>query len=137
MSEKLKKFNKTYVESVKTIGKKFSDLNVGEKMLISSPQSIAKYINDIPFGKEKTFQQMRVELAHSSGAANTCPLTAGIFLRIAIEASIEQSNGSKPNLPFWRLINEKTPLLKKLPISKQQILEWRRAENLFSSSAKT
>ena len=44
----------------------------------------------------------------------TCPLTTGIFLRIAIEASLEQWKGEKSKLPFWRIINEKNPLLKAL-----------------------
>ena len=44
---------------------------------------------------------MRRELAENTNAYNTCPLTCGIFLRIAIEVSIEQSNGAKPDLPFF------------------------------------
>ena len=43
---------------------------------------------------------MRRELAENDNADNTCALTCGIFLRIVIEASIEQSNGAKPDLPF-------------------------------------
>jgi len=43
---------------------------------------------------------MRGELAENTNADNTCPLTCGIFLRIAIEASIGQSIGEKPDFPF-------------------------------------
>ena len=35
------KFNKKYTEVVKTIEKNFADLKAGEKMLISTPKSIA------------------------------------------------------------------------------------------------
>ena len=62
---------------------------------------------------------MRHELAENTNSDNTCPLTCGIILRIAIEASIEQSNGVKPDLPFWRVIDRNSSLMKKLPISEK------------------
>jgi hypothetical protein len=124
------KFNKNYTEVVKKIEKNFSDLKAGEKMLISSPKSIAGYIAKIPFGTEKSVKLMRLELAKNSNADNTCPLTTGIFLRIAIEASIEQANGRKPNLPFWRVISGKSSLTKKLPISVKYLKELRTSEGL-------
>ena len=130
MRNATEKFNKNYIEVVKTIEKSFSDLKVGEKMLISSPKSIADYIARIPYGTEKSVRLMRLELAKKSNADNTCPLTTGIFLRIAIEASIEQANGRKPKLPFWRVMNEKSSLTKKLPISVKYLKELRISEGL-------
>ena len=99
-------------------------------MLISSPRSIAKYIKKIPYGKEKTIKLMRQELAKFADADNTCPLTTGIFLRIAIEASLESQTGDKPGLPFWRVINERSPITKKLPISKDDLIYLRTKEGL-------
>jgi len=130
MSTAIEKFNKNYVEVVKVIEKDFSDLKRGDKMLISSPRSIAKYIKKIPYGKEKTIKLMRQELAKLSNADNTCPLTTGIFLRIAIEASLETQNGDKPDLPFWRVINESSSITKKLPISKDDLIYLRAIEGL-------
>ena len=130
MTSATEKFNKNYTEVVKKIEKNFSDLKAGEKMLISSPKSIAGYIAKIPFGTEKSVKLMRLELAKNSNADNTCPLTTGIFLRIAIEASIEQSNGRKPELPFWRVIDEKSSLMEKLPISEKYLRELRTSEGL-------
>tara|TARA_B100000315_G_C14254882_1_gene441411 strand:+ start:84 stop:482 length:399 start_codon:yes stop_codon:yes gene_type:complete len=130
MSSATEKFNKTYTEVIKKIEKNFSDLKAGEKMLISSPKSIADYIARIPYGTEKSVKLMRLELAKNSNADNTCPLTTGIFLRIAIEASIEQANGRKPNLPFWRVISGKSSLTKKLPISVKYLKELRTSEGL-------
>ncbi len=131
MSTATEKFNKKYVEVVKVIEKDFSDLKRGDKMLISSPRSIAKYIKRIPYGKEKTIKLMRQELAKFSSADNTCPLTTGIFLRIAIEASIETQNGDKPDLPFWRVINARSPITKKLSISKNDLIYLRSVEGLI------
>ena len=130
MSTATEKFNKKYVEVVKVIEKDFSDLKRGDKMLISSPRSIAKYIKKIPYGKEKTIKLMRQELAKFADADNTCPLTTGIFLRIAIEASLESQTGDKPGLPFWRVINERSPIIKKLPISKDDLIYLRTLEGL-------
>ena len=124
------KFNKKYTEVVKTIEKNFADLKAGEKMLISSPKSIANYIAKIPFGTEKSVKLMRRELADNANADNTCPLTCGIYLRIAIEASIEQSIGAKPDLPFWRVLDRNSSLIKKLPISGKYLTELRTSEGL-------
>ena len=124
------KFNNKYTEVVKTIEKNFADLKAGERILISSPRSIANYIEIILYGTEKPVKLMRRELAENANADNTCPLTCGIFLRIAIEASIEQSNGAKPNLPFWRVIDRNCSLINKLPISEKYLTELRTSEGL-------
>ena len=58
---------------------------VGKRMLISSPKSIANYIKNIPYGAERNIKDMRLELAKTSKAHNTCPLTTEIFLRIELE----------------------------------------------------
>ena len=73
---------------------------------------------------------MRRELAENANADNTCILNCGIFLRIAIEASIEQSNAVKPDLTFWRVIDRNSSLIKKLPISEKYLIELRTSEGL-------
>ena len=130
MSTATEKFNKKYTEVVKTIKKNFADLKAGERILISSPRSIANYVAKIPYGTEKSVKLMRLELAENANADNTCPLTCGIFLRIAIEASIEQSNGTKPDLHFWRVIDRNSSLIKNLPISEKYMTELRTSEGL-------
>ena len=65
---------------------------------------------------------MREALAKKANVNKTCPVSTGIFLRIAIEASLEEQSKKKlkkPNLPFWRIIDEKTAVAKKLSISKK------------------
>ena len=130
MSTTTEKFNKKYTEVVKIIEKNFADLKGGEKMLISSPRSIANYIAKIPYGTEKSVKLIRLELAENANADNTCPLTCGIFLRIAIEQSLEQSNGAKPDLLFWRVIDRNGSLIKKLPISEKYLTELKSSEGL-------
>ena len=52
------------------------------------------------------------------------------ILRIAIEASIEQSNGENPDLPFWKVIDRNSSLIKNLPISEKYLTELRTSEGL-------
>ena len=118
----IEKFNKPYKEKIKKLTFNFADIKKGETMLVSSPSSIAKFIKKIPKGKKKTVIEMRNALAKKAKVNNTCPVSTGIFLRIAIEASLEEQRKKKlkkPNLPFWRIIDEKTAVAKKLSISKK------------------
>lgn len=95
---------------VQTLEKPFAGQPIGARMLISTPQRIAEFVAAIPPGKTVSVAQMREELAQAEGADFTCPLTTGIFLRLAIEADLE-TGGS---LPFWRVVEPKSPLAKKL-----------------------
>nr|MBC8475718.1 hypothetical protein [Gammaproteobacteria bacterium] len=127
------KYNKPYTEVVKILDKGFSDMKKGQKMLISSPKSIAAYIQKIPRGEQRTIKQLRAGLAKDADADNTCPLTAGIFLRIAVEASLEEQlvgHKNKLFLPFWRLLSEDSPLVEKLAIPHQLIRDMRKSEGI-------
>ena len=79
MSTATEKINKKYTEVVGIIEKYFADIKAGEKMLISSPRSIANYIAKITFRTEKSEKLMRRELAEYTNADNICPLNCGIF----------------------------------------------------------
>ena len=107
--------NKSF--KIKTIDKKFADIPEGSKMLIATPQIIDKYVNEIPFGQSSELNTMRNDLATEYQADKTCPVTTGIFLRIVSEASYEELNSGK-NIkeitPFWRIVNPKSNLAKKL-----------------------
>ena len=125
------RFNKEEKEKIKKLTFNFADIKKGQKMLVSSPKSISKYIKKIPSGKKRTVIQMRDALAKKAKADKTCPVSTGIFLRIAIEASLEEQKKEKlkkPNLPFWRIIDENTPILKKLSISKTMLRKYYKSE---------
>lgn len=81
------------------------------RMLISSPREIAEVVAGIPQGAVMTMSALRRALADRHDADYTCPLTTGIFLRIAAEASDEE-NGA---LPYWRVVRDDGKLLDKLP----------------------
>ncbi len=110
---------------VKILDKGFSDISTGEKMLISSPEKISEFIFKIPRGSYSNIKELRRELALKAGADNTCPVTTGIFLRMTIE-----QNNDDINFPYWRVIDEKHPLVKKLKLDENQIKKRRVDEGM-------
>ena len=56
MKPATEKFNKSYIEIVKVLEKSLSDMEVGQRMLISSPNSIANFIKNIPFGSDSSIK---------------------------------------------------------------------------------
>ena len=77
---------------IKVLDKGFSDISAGDKMLISSPEKIADFIYAIPKGSFFTIKELRRGLALKAGADKTCPVTTGIFLRMAIEQNKDDVN---------------------------------------------
>ena len=101
---------------VKILDKGFSDISAGEKMLISSPEKISEFIFKIPKGSYLSIKELRRGLALKAGADNTCPVTTGIFLRMAIEQHKDDEN-----FPYWRVVDEKHPVVKKLNLDGNRI----------------
>ncbi|MBA7648855.1 hypothetical protein ES703_56645 [subsurface metagenome] len=86
------------------------------RMLIPRPLDIDGLIRRIPRGKLATMEQIRERLAADFHADFTCPLTAGIFIRIAAEAAEEDlSRGETQITPYWRVIKADGRLNQKLP----------------------
>jgi hypothetical protein len=124
---------------IKKSPKDFADIKAGEKMLIATPEIVDEYIRNIPKGKETSLMQMRKDLAASYHAHKTCPVTSGIFLRIVAEAAYEEYTGGKPIskiTPFWRIINNQSPALKKLTFGPDFVLQQRKKEGLDKAIAK-
>lgn len=118
---------------VKKLDKDFADMKAGSLMYISNPKTIDAYIRNIPKGKSTDLKTMRKDLAIEHQADVTCPVTTGIFLRIVAEAANEQLEQGKSIgkiTPFWRVINTKMPLAKKLTFGTKLIREQRKKENL-------
>ena len=56
MKPTTEKFKKSYIEVVKVLEKSFSDMEVEQRMLISSPKSIANFIKNISLGSESSIK---------------------------------------------------------------------------------
>jgi hypothetical protein len=116
-----------------TTDKKFADIPAGSTMLIATPRMVDAYIRQIPKGHSTTLQQMRKDLAAEYHTQYTCPVTAGIFVRIVAEAAYEQYQEGKALskiTPFWRIIDLQSPAAKKLSFGTELLQEQRKKEQL-------
>ena len=84
----------------------------GEDMLIAPPLEYNEIMARIPKGKLITTGQIREFLAKKHGAEFTCPLTAGIFISLAAQASEEREDNK---IPFWRTLKKEGELNPKYP----------------------
>ena len=117
---------------VKRLDKNFSDMKVGENMLIATPKIIDDYIKQIPKGININIKTLRNDLALTYNADTTCPVTTGIFLRIVSEAAFEDFlNGEKNITPFWRIVDHESKTATKLACGINFIKKRRSEENII------
>jgi alkylated DNA nucleotide flippase Atl1 len=98
------------------------------RMLIASPQAIADVVSTIPEGRVLTFPMLRAALARQYDADYACPVTTGIFLRVAAEAALEE--GRADHLPVWRIVREDGACLDKFVGGPDRQAERLRAEGI-------
>jgi hypothetical protein len=128
------KINSDKSHEVKKNEKGFADIPPGSSMLIATPKIIDEYVVQIPKGTQVSLQTMRKDLATQFNAEYTCPVTTGIFLRIVAEAAHEQYSKGKPLskiTPFWRVIDEKSAIGKKVSFGSDFIKAQRKKEGLI------
>ena len=86
------------------------------RMLIPRPLDVDALVRRIQSGKLATVDQIRERLARDANANFTCPLTAGIFLRISAEAAEEDLGDGKTEItPYWRVVKKDGRLNEKFP----------------------
>lgn len=85
-------------------------------MLIPRPMDVDALIRKTKRGKLVTVSEIRARLARDNNVDVACPLTTGIFIRIAAEAAEEDlRNGRKRVTPYWRVIRDDGSLNEKFP----------------------
>jgi len=85
-------------------------------MVIPKPLDVDALIRNVPKGKLVTVTQLREQLAKQCKADVACPLTTGIFVRIAAEAAEEKRRaGKKEVTPYWRVLTQDVKLNPKFP----------------------
>jgi alkylated DNA nucleotide flippase Atl1 len=104
-------------------------------MLIPTPKLVDDLIRRIPKGKLATVSELRRKLASDFKADVTCPLTTGIFVRIAAEAAEEdREQGRKRITPYWRVVKDDGSFNPKLPGGVAQQTRTLRAEGFEVST---
>jgi hypothetical protein len=99
------------------------------EMLVPSPLDVEAAIRAVPTGSLITATEIREQLAAEYSVDTTCPLTTGIFIRLAAEAAEEEAlAGKAPATPYWRVVKEDGSLNPKFPGGVAQQAERLRAE---------
>ena len=98
-------------------------------MLIPTPKLVDALIRKVPKGKLITVGELRRKLAADFTCDVACPLTTGIFVRIASEAAEEdRANGRQRITPYWRVIKDDGSLNPKFPGGAEQQSRYLRSE---------
>jgi len=85
-------------------------------MLIAKPREVGTVVRTIRKGRLITVSEIRGRLARDNHTDTTCPLTTGIFVRIAAEAAEEHlRNGKTRVTPYWRVVRDDGSLNEKFP----------------------
>jgi hypothetical protein len=85
-------------------------------MLVPHPRDVEAAIRSVRRGRLVTVGQIRAYLAAKYQADVTCPLTTGIFIRIAAEAAEEEARAGKTRItPYWRVVKDDGSLNPKFP----------------------
>lgn len=122
------KLDKPQEPKVVAIPPKMSRFGKGT-MLIPTPKLVDTLIRKVPKGKLVTVGELRRKLAADFSADVACPLTTGIFVRIAAEAAEEdRANGRQRITPYWRIVKDDGSLNPKFPGGVEQQVRYLRAE---------
>ena len=85
------------------------------KMLIPCPLDVDALIRTVRRGRLVTQSQIRETLARAHQADVACPITTGIFVRIAAEAAEQDLRAGKKRVtPYWRVVRDDGTLNEKL-----------------------
>ncbi len=85
-------------------------------MLVPSPREVEACVRAVPQGQITTVSQIRDFLARKYSVGVTCPLTTGIFIRIAAEAAEEDARAGRTEItPYWRVVRDDGSLYDKFP----------------------
>ena len=85
-------------------------------LVIPSPREVDEIMRKIPKGKLTTINHIRSALARRHGATIGCPITTGLFARIAAGAAAEdEAEGRKRITAFWRTLKSRGELNPKYP----------------------
>jgi alkylated DNA nucleotide flippase Atl1 len=74
-------------------------------LVIPAPKEVDRLMRQVPRGKVTTINGIREALARKHKATIGCPITTGIFARIAAGAAAEEeAEGEKTITPYWRIL---------------------------------
>lgn len=104
---------------VERIAPKQEKLQGKGTIVIPAPIEVDEIMKIVPKGKLITINQIRQKLAKKHRTTIACPITTGIFARIAADAAEEDAAEGKKNItpitPYWRTLKEGGEINPKYP----------------------
>lgn len=131
--------NHKHPAQVEKLTKAYAGLKRGQTIVIATPREVSAFFQGVPAGGTRSMEALRASLAKKHQADAACPLTTGIFVRIAAEAALERmAAGANPAevAPFWRVIDPDSPLARKLSCGPAFIREMRALEGEKQAKAR-
>ena len=123
------KFDERTTSDLKRTDRPIAGVPLNGTILISNPTEISEELGKISPGHTLSIQEFRQRLADKNKADITCPLSTGIFMRIAAEVALEDVAAGKDDVaPFWRVVEPNSTLAKKLSCGPEWIAQRRAAE---------
>lgn len=116
---------------VKRAPKAFADVPEGAMMLLPSPEIIDAFLRALPAGQTIESKALRLQLARKYGADIACPVVTGIHLRQMAEAvheALGQGASVASVTPIWRVLDAKSPTLKRVSFDPAFLLLQREKE---------
>jgi len=84
--------------------------------VIPAPREVDAMMRQVPRGKLITMNDIRTRLAKRHHTTIACPITTGIFARIAAGAAEEAAERGEKNVtPYWRTLKQGGVLNEKYP----------------------
>ena len=85
-------------------------------MVVPRPLDVDAAMRSVRRGTLLTMTRLRAKLAAAAGADVACPLTTGIFARLAAEAAEEDRAAGKSRItPWWRTVKDGGTLNDRFP----------------------
>jgi alkylated DNA nucleotide flippase Atl1 len=101
---------------VETIPEGMSKLWGRGTIVIPAPKEVDELMRKVSAGKVTTINALREALARKHKATIGCPITTGIFARIAAGAAAEEEAEGKTRItPYWRVLKSGGEINAKYP----------------------
>lgn len=116
---------------VKPVPINIAGMKKGQVMLVPSALIVDTFIRRLPEGRLLDTRELRIRLARKYHADVTCPITMGFILRILAEAvwDARKAGAAMADItPVWRVLDDDSLTLKKLPKAAAAFFRARRAE---------
>jgi len=84
-------------------------------IVIPAPKEVDEIMRKVPEGRVTTINEIRASLARKHNATIGCPITTGIFARIAAGAAEEQRAKGTDITPYWRTLKARGEINAKYP----------------------